>query len=429
MVAALGGPRDLLREARASTCRRAGDAARCAPERAGVVTRIDARAVGLAVMGLGGGRRARTTRSTTPSGSRDVAPVGAPGRPGPAAGGGPRARRGGRRGGRAALRAAVTRRRRGAAGARPSSLAARVTRRAIPKAELHVHLEGTAPPALIRRLAERNGMTRARGVFARRRPLRAGRDFLDFLRTYDLAASVIRTAAGLPRRHLRVPGRVRAREGAVYVELIASPDHAARGRARPTPSTSAASRRDRRRARRPRHRGAASSPRPCATSASSAAEASPAGSPTTAIPTSSASTSPATRPASRRRSSPTRLRDRRRAPASAARSTPGEHAGPESVRGALALPVTRISHGVRAIEDPALVAELAERGIVLEVCPTSNVVLGRLPSYEDHPLRCAARRRCEGHAGLRRPALLRSVRSAASTPLARERFGFERGAS
>jgi adenosine deaminase len=65
----------------------------------------------------------------------------------------------------------------------------------------------------------------------------------------------------------------------------------------------------------------------------------------------------------------------------------GEHAGPESVRAALALPgVVRISHGVRAIEDPNLVAELAEREIALEVCPTSNVLLGVFPTYEDHPL-------------------------------------------
>jgi adenosine deaminase len=56
------------------------------------------------------------------------------------------------------------------------------------------------------------------------------------------------------------------------------------------------------------------------------------------------------------------------------------------VRAALQLPVTRISHGVRAIEDPALVSELAERGIVLECCPTSNVVLGIYGSYEEHPL-------------------------------------------
>jgi adenosine deaminase len=64
----------------------------------------------------------------------------------------------------------------------------------------------------------------------------------------------------------------------------------------------------------------------------------------------------------------------------------GEHAGPESVRAALGLPITRMSHGVRAIEDPALVAELAEREVVLEVCPSSNVSLGLFPSYEDHPL-------------------------------------------
>jgi adenosine deaminase len=55
------------------------------------------------------------------------------------------------------------------------------------------------------------------------------------------------------------------------------------------------------------------------------------------------------------------------------------------VRGALELPVSRIAHGVRAIEDPALVEELARRGVTLEVCPTSNVVLGVFPSYEEHP--------------------------------------------
>jgi adenosine deaminase len=64
----------------------------------------------------------------------------------------------------------------------------------------------------------------------------------------------------------------------------------------------------------------------------------------------------------------------------------GEWAGPESVRAGLGLPVTRIAHGVRSIEDPSLVEELAERGVFLECCPTSNVVLGIYPSYEEHPL-------------------------------------------
>ena len=80
------------------------------------------------------------------------------------------------------------------------------------------------------------------------------------------------------------------------------------------------------------------------------------------------------------------LRDRRRAPGSGCTVHAGEHDGAESVREALALPgITRISHGVRAIEDPALVEEIAERGIVLEVCPTSNVATDVFDSYEDAP--------------------------------------------
>lgn len=66
----------------------------------------------------------------------------------------------------------------------------------------------------------------------------------------------------------------------------------------------------------------------------------------------------------------------------------GETVGPESVWGALrALGAQRIGHGVRASEDPALIAYLAERQIPLEVNPTSNICLGVYPSYRAHPLR------------------------------------------
>ena len=65
----------------------------------------------------------------------------------------------------------------------------------------------------------------------------------------------------------------------------------------------------------------------------------------------------------------------------------GEDAGPESIRGALdALKAERIMHGVRAVDDPRLLAELSERKIPLAVCPTSNVVLGVAASLEEHPL-------------------------------------------
>jgi len=57
------------------------------------------------------------------------------------------------------------------------------------------------------------------------------------------------------------------------------------------------------------------------------------------------------------------------------------------VRGALdALGAERIAHGVRAIEDPALVAMIAARGIALDVCPTSNLRLGVYGDLAGHPL-------------------------------------------
>jgi adenosine deaminase len=65
----------------------------------------------------------------------------------------------------------------------------------------------------------------------------------------------------------------------------------------------------------------------------------------------------------------------------------GEAAGAESVRQAvLGLGAERIGHGVRALEDPAVVDLLLEREIPLEVCPTSNVQTSTVPGYGAHPL-------------------------------------------
>ena len=66
----------------------------------------------------------------------------------------------------------------------------------------------------------------------------------------------------------------------------------------------------------------------------------------------------------------------------------GEVAGPASVWGAIrALGVERIDHGLRAIEDPALVAYLAERHLPVTSCPGSNVATGAVASLADHPIR------------------------------------------
>ena len=66
----------------------------------------------------------------------------------------------------------------------------------------------------------------------------------------------------------------------------------------------------------------------------------------------------------------------------------GEVAGPESIRGALdSLQADRIRHGLAAVQDPALLRELVDRGIVLDVCPTSNLLTGVVPTMEDHPVK------------------------------------------
>lgn len=65
----------------------------------------------------------------------------------------------------------------------------------------------------------------------------------------------------------------------------------------------------------------------------------------------------------------------------------GETVGPSSIWSAIHVADTkRIGHGVRAIEDPELVAYLRETQIPLEVCPTSNVCLKVYPSWEEHSL-------------------------------------------
>ena len=65
----------------------------------------------------------------------------------------------------------------------------------------------------------------------------------------------------------------------------------------------------------------------------------------------------------------------------------GELTGPERVREVVEqLGVRRVQHGIRAIEDPAVVDMLLERDVTCDVCVTSNVKLGVVPSYEAHPI-------------------------------------------
>ena len=65
----------------------------------------------------------------------------------------------------------------------------------------------------------------------------------------------------------------------------------------------------------------------------------------------------------------------------------GESAGPESIWGALNLGAERIGHGLTAAQDPELIEELAQRQVPIEICLTSNLKTGCCLQLHDHPVR------------------------------------------
>jgi adenosine deaminase len=252
----------------------------------------------------------------------------------------------------------------------------------VPKAELHVHLEGTARPDLIRRVAARNGLALPDGLLADAQRFHFD-GFTGFLRTYDLAAGVIRTAEDYRDVTFAYLGECAA-EGTVYVELTASLDHGAAVGLPDEDHIAAIAQGidDARAAHGIEGRIISTCVRDLGVAAAEAVAdrtlrlAHP-----YVVGFNMAGDEAAFPPAPFARAFAIASEGGLGCSVHA-----GEHAGPESVRAALALPgVRRIAHGVRAVEDPRLVAELVERGIVLEVCPSSNVALGVYGSYAEHP--------------------------------------------
>ena len=225
----------------------------------------------------------------------------------------------------------------------------------VPKAELHVHLEGTATPDLVRRIAARNGLEVPEGVFAA--PDRfAWRDFLDFLNTYNMAASVIRT--GQDYRDVAYEYLAAcARDETIYVELTASVDHARLAGLSDAEHWEgiAAGIDDARRDHGIEARILSVAVRNFGVERAIEIAEHTAGRPHPYVVGFSLAGDEAGYP-------PEPYAEAYRIAAAAGLGCTvhaGEWAGADSVRGALELPVTRISHGVRAIEDPALVDELA----------------------------------------------------------------------
>ena len=65
----------------------------------------------------------------------------------------------------------------------------------------------------------------------------------------------------------------------------------------------------------------------------------------------------------------------------------GEAAGADSVRSALEMGASRIGHGVRSLEDEDVVSSLRDKGILLELCPTSNLNTNMFERLSDYPIR------------------------------------------
>ncbi|MCU0816314.1 MAG: adenosine deaminase [Cypionkella sp.] len=253
----------------------------------------------------------------------------------------------------------------------------------IPKIELHLHLEGAAPPAFIRGLAKEKSIDIG-GIFDERGHYRY-KDFWDFLKVYEAATSVLTTPEDYGRLTTAVLEESAA-SGVIYSETFLSPDFcggrdlgawreylhamqeaAARAEVQDGITLRAI-------ITCIRHFG----PEKARETALCAAET--VGDFVTGFGI--AGDEKAGKPGDFRWSFDCAREAGLRLTAHA-----GEWGGPESVRAALAdLGVERIGHGVRAIEDLALVDELAERGVVLEVCPGSNVALGLYPNWRAHPI-------------------------------------------
>ena len=252
-----------------------------------------------------------------------------------------------------------------------------------PKVELHLHLEGAAPPAFIRGLAQEKNMDIA-GIFDETGGY-AYRDFWHFLEVYEAATSTLKRPEDYYRLTLAVLEESAA-SGVIYSECFLSPDFCG-GRDLSAwreylqairEAADLAEKRDgillRGIVTPIRHFG----PEKARETARCAAETAGswivgfglAGDEKIGKPKDFQWAFDAAREAGLRLT-----------------AHAGEWGGPDSVRDAIAdLGVERIGHGVRAIEDPALVDEIAEKGIVLEVCPGSNIALSLYPGWRQHPI-------------------------------------------
>lgn len=256
--------------------------------------------------------------------------------------------------------------------------------KSLPKVELHLHHEGAAPPAFIRGLAKEKHVDLS-GVFAEDGSYQF-RDFWQFLQVYEAATSVLQTPEDYHRLTLAVLEQSAA-QGVIYSETFLSPDFcggrdvgAWREYLHAIQEAAAFAEKAHGIVLRGiitciRHFG----PEKAKETALCAAET--AGDWIVGFGMGGDEKKG-------RQGDFAYAFDMAREAGLRLTTHAGEWGGPGSVRDALRdLRVERIGHGVRAIEDPALIEELAATGVVLEVCPGSNIALGLYPDWAAHPVK------------------------------------------
>jgi aminodeoxyfutalosine deaminase len=253
-----------------------------------------------------------------------------------------------------------------------------------PKIELHVHLEGTVRAPTLLEIARRNDVALPADTVAGLAGLYEFTDFAHFIKVWTLTTSALRTAADFRRVVVDYAGEA-ASHGAVYIEGIFSPaEPVVRGAAWDDVFTGYCD-------------GAAEAREVHGVHVQLTPDI------TRGLPlgiaeqTAAYSVKYADRGivglglgGSEAEYAPepfVRAFDIARSGGLGSVPHAGEVAGPESIRGALdVLHADRLRHGIRAIEDPGLVRELAARGTVLDVCPISNIRTRAVASLAEHPL-------------------------------------------
>ena len=255
--------------------------------------------------------------------------------------------------------------------------------RTLPKIELHLHLEGAMPPRLARDLAAEKHEDIS-GIFDERGNYRYD-GFAGFLRCYEAACTGLRTPDDYARLTTAVCEAL-AENGVVYAETFTAPQIAAGGDLARWREVTAAVRDAAARAEAAggpvlcqiatcvRHLGPEDARRAALCAAELAGDGFTVG------------FGMAGDENTGHQGDYAWAFDCAREAGLGLTSHAGEWRGPSEVRDALALGVSRIGHGISAAKDPALMDDLAERGIVLEVCPGSNVALGASGPLQRHPI-------------------------------------------